>query len=284
MANPQQITIRFFLHGFLGLPSDWENQSLLPQADLFKAVATEFEQKNIDYFAEQFNLESLLSESNQVKSKNLIIDIGIDYLKLIPFKNDQRAWAKELIEWITTTKDRLIVALKDQKKDQLIFNFEFIGYSLGGRLGLAILNLKPNLFDVWNFISTNPGLVNEAEKKQRKQADVEWAKKFQLMDWNELMQLWQQQEVFKYDQLIERRESDFRRQQLSQILEYWSLGFQNNYSDLILHHSNIIQWYVGEKDRKFKEMAENLKKQSDSFCLNILPHRGHRCFFVSRFE
>ncbi len=278
MANLRQINIRFYLHGFLGLPSDWENQSLLPQADLFKVVSQEFEQIKLNYIAEQIKLESSLSVSSLLINKNIIIDLGIDYLKLIPFKNDQKLWVRDLIEWIKNVKSDLVQVLKNQISDETTFNFEFIGYSLGGRLGLTILHFKPNLFDVWNFISTNPGLVDEAEKNQRKQADVKWAKIFQQMKWDELIQLWQQQEVFKYDQFIERSESDFQRQQLSKILEYWSLGYQDSYSSDIFKQGQKINWYVGELDSKFKSLAENLKLQDSRLNLIILPGRGHRCF------
>ncbi|MBC7457408.1 MAG: alpha/beta fold hydrolase, partial [Bdellovibrionaceae bacterium] len=43
----------------------------------------------------------------------------------------------------------------------------FVGYSLGGRIGLRLLEAQPDLFDHYIFISTHHGLSHEADKESR---------------------------------------------------------------------------------------------------------------------
>src|SRR3989338_4075081 len=75
----------------------------------------------------------------------------------------------------------------------------FLGYSLGGRLGLQILKKTPELFDHYIFLSTNPGLqVSDLDgRKKRIINDEKWSEKITERNWADFLKEWNAQSVFE---------------------------------------------------------------------------------------
>ncbi len=109
----------------------------------------------------------------------------------------------------------------------------FIGYSLGGRIGLHVMKKYPNLFDQWVFLSTHPGLVTDAEKLQRIQNDHQWADKLNRMPWSNFMNEWNNQAVFLNQTEPIRDPKLFNKNQLTKALLNLSLGQQADMSSVI---------------------------------------------------
>lgn len=152
----------------------------------------------------------------------------------------------------------------------------FMGYSLGGRLGLhAVLN-NPKMWKAAIFISTHPGLKTEEERKNRTTSDDHWAKRFENDPWEQLMQDWNAQDVFKHDPPIFRKESENNRQDLSKALKKWSLGNQEDMRAKIAALEMPILWIVGEKDLKFISLGHELTFRHTQSQLCIVPETGHR--------
>ena len=159
------------------------------------------------------------------------------------------------------------------------FKKVFVGYSLGGRLGLHLLKNQSHLFDHFFFVSTNPGLADEKEKAKRLESDAQWAKLLENESWDSFFNQWNSQDVFNQPGLQPSRyEKDFDKKKLSSSFKNWSLGLQEDFRQLIKAHNQKITWVVGEKDSKFLTIAEDMKQKKilqDYSRINS----GHRVLF-----
>ena len=155
----------------------------------------------------------------------------------------------------------------------------FVGYSLGGRLGLHLLKNQSHLFDHFIFVSTNPGLSDEKDKVKRLESDAQWAKVLDNDTWDSFLKLWNSQDVFDQHGLQPSRyEKDFDKKKLSGSFKNWSLGLQADFRELIKAHSQKITWVVGTKDSKFLAIAEDMKQKKILLDYSRI-NSGHRVLF-----
>ncbi len=155
----------------------------------------------------------------------------------------------------------------------------FIGYSLGGRLGLHLLKNQPHIFDHFIFVSTNPGLSEENEKINRIKSDTQWVSILNNETWDNFIKQWNSQEVLSSHALQPSRyEKDFDKKKLSLSLEKWSLGYQEDFRQLIQANKNKITWVVGAKDSKFLDIAEDMKQKKILQDFSRI-NSGHRVLF-----
>lgn len=156
----------------------------------------------------------------------------------------------------------------------------FMGYSLGGRLGLHALSKNPEQWKAAIFISTHPGLKSMEERNNRVAIDAQWAARFLTDPWNKLMNDWNAQDVFKGDALVpHREESENDRQFLSKAIKTWSLGVQNDLRTMIASLEMPILWMVGERDHKYLKLAQELKFRHPLSKLCVVSETGHRLQF-----
>ncbi len=151
----------------------------------------------------------------------------------------------------------------------------FVGYSLGGRLGLCWLELFPNDFDQWFFVSTNPGLKTESEKSDRRIADQDWALKLRELDQSNFLIQWNTQTVFAGTAKSSSPIDQWNKTILIDALLNLSLAEQKDFSDVLKTHQEKVHWVVGQQDQKFLDIALKLKKDVKIQHLHILLG-GHR--------
>ncbi len=140
----------------------------------------------------------------------------------------------------------------------------FLGYSLGGRLGLQILKKTPELFDHYIFLSTNPGLpaTDAEERKIRILNDQKWSEKISQKNWAGFLEEWNEQAVFRGSTAEPKRDINlYDLQKLKKSLKKWSLGLQEDFSDIIRVNNHKITWVVGDRDKKYCEIAEQMKNK-----------------------
>jgi 2-succinyl-6-hydroxy-2,4-cyclohexadiene-1-carboxylate synthase len=168
------------------------------------------------------------------------------YYSINPYENIE-AWSKPFIEY----------SQKIPRPRSLI------AYSLGGRLALSVLAQEPGLYDQVILISAHPGLSNEEEKKKRVEDDRNWADRFLIMPWEELMNKWNEQQVLSAHPII-RKEKHYCRKSLSEILINYSLGKQEFCGERRSYHH-----LIGEEDKKIAPFAP-------LFQSHLIPKAGHR--------
>ena len=155
----------------------------------------------------------------------------------------------------------------------------FIGYSLGGRLGLHLLKHHAQNFDHFIFVSTHPGLASESEKELRKASDTNLSQQITEGNWDQFLQRWNGQPVLAGEfGNPNRLQKDFNLAALRASLQIWSLGEQQDLRELIQNHQQKITWVVGQKDSKFLNLAEELLQKK--ILLNVSRiFSGHRVLF-----
>lgn len=154
---------------------------------------------------------------------------------------------------------------------------KFLGYSLGGRLGLSWLDLFPNDFDQWFFVSTHPGLTSASEKEARRTSDQQWALKLRELDQQNFLTQWNAQAVFSGTTTNSAGGINWNKTILIDTLLNLSLAEQNNFSEVLKRHQEKINWVVGQNDQKFLDIALKLKKDVKIQHLHILLG-GHRIY------
>lgn len=164
--------------------------------------------------------------------------------------------------------------LKNKKFNKKIF----MGYSLGGRLGLHLLKRNPDLFDAYIFISTHPGLENDGEKDQRLKSDLNWVHKLNSTPWSQFLDEWNNQSVFRMSSQESRLETDYSKELVANSLRVFSLGVQQSFEDTIERYKNKISWVVGDRDIKFLKIAEDLKQKKTLLDFKRVSS-GHRILF-----
>lgn len=137
----------------------------------------------------------------------------------------------------------------------------FVGYSLGGRIGLHILKFFPEAFDHYIFLSTHAGLNSEVEKTERIANDLAWSQKLKNLSWSDFLLAWNAQPVFAGGCEPQRLETDFNRNQLENAFVHLSLGQQQNMNDVLQKNKSKISWVVGDQDSKFVALAEALQQK-----------------------
>ncbi len=170
---------------------------------------------------------------------------------------------------------------------QNLFNKKiFVGYSMGGRLGLHLLRYQMEqihnkldfCFDAFIFISTGTGLVEDQDKISRIKDDKKWAQIFLEKPWEEALKLWNHQGVLQNSQEPMRLEKNYNKINLGQSFEVWGLAQQNSMVQVINHSKIPMLWLVGERDLKYQGIytflhdGPNLKKIK-------IPNSGHRVIF-----
>lgn len=138
----------------------------------------------------------------------------------------------------------------------------FLGYSLGGRLGLRLLSENSKQFDHYIFLSTHPGLTDQHSKVLRTESDKQWASQITLENWAAVLKAWNGQAVFSGSGSEPVRDvANYDLKKLKLALGEWSLGRQDDFSELIREHNQKITWAVGERDAKFCGIAADLENK-----------------------
>jgi 2-succinyl-6-hydroxy-2,4-cyclohexadiene-1-carboxylate synthase len=149
-----------------------------------------------------------------------------------------------------------------------------LGYSLGGRLAMHSLIANPGLWDAAIFISANPGIASSKEKGQRLISDEKWATRFLNDPWHLLMEDWNTIPVFdNRHHPILRKELDFDRKQLANLLVNWSIAKQDSLLDKFKRLSVPMLYIAGEQDPRFSLIAEQFR---DFAKVSIIPDAAHR--------
>ncbi|KAB8031993.1 alpha/beta fold hydrolase [Fluviispira multicolorata] len=216
------------------------------------------------------------------------------------FPNDWNIFKKDLInynfkfhsisEYLPSTEDS---SFKEwcKKFNAAVFNQKnkpqiniLVGYSLGGRLALRAI-LESNDWNAGIIISANPGLKNENDRQVRLLNDSIWANRFLNENWDDVMNSWNSQGVFaNIKNILKREESDFNRYEVAQILNYFSLGRQENLREKISTLHIPILWLAGENDIKFAEISDEMKQLNSCIQNHIIKDAGHRVPWESPHE
>lgn len=170
-----------------------------------------------------------------------------------------------------------IVTLLD---DLEIAQTHLIGYSMGGRLALYLALNFPNRFPKAILESASPGLKTEAEQLARIEHDRQLAARLEA-DFPRFLQDWYEQPLFEslkqhstFQTMIAKRSRN-NPSELAKSLLQMSTGMQPNLWQKLEQHQNPLLLIVGECDRKFVAINQEMSTLCKTVRLAIVPDAGH---------
>jgi 2-succinyl-6-hydroxy-2,4-cyclohexadiene-1-carboxylate synthase len=127
--------------------------------------------------------------------------------------------------------------------------FHLVGYSMGGRIALALAAKHPEKIASLTLMSVHPGLHSDEEKKNREVTDRYWADLLLQLPIDKFLLDWYSQPIFKpfVPDLSMRKNQNVS--ELAKALIHYSLSKQPYYP--------IEGVLVGERDEKFRKLYEH---------------------------
>lgn len=172
-------------------------------------------------------------------------------------KKDFRCIALNLYYFLkdADTFETLAQKINDSLKEKRIFSFHLIGYSLGGRICLALSQIKKPLS--LTILSSHFGLQDSMEKKARFEKDLKWIKVLEKESFESFLEKWYEQPIFpphmKECYIQKRISQNLCPIILCKILKNFSLGKQPFYLSNLPENTTFL---YGQWDKKYKDLYE----------------------------
>lgn len=168
-------------------------------------------------------------------------------------------------------QEQFLSKLEEDFPNRLIV---ILGYSMGARIALKLLEASTGRFVAAVLLSGHPGLNSDQEKKERMLSDLKWSERFEKEDLRLVLADWANQPVFRMTSEISRDCNNYDASTLANVLRTFSLSKQEVLKANSVNVPSLI--CCGEYDLKFKLLASQL---ADIFqCSQIVevPKAGHR--------
>jgi len=156
-----------------------------------------------------------------------------------------------------------------------------LGYSLGGRLGLAMLGRVPLTAAV--IVSAHPGLVDPGEREARLADDARLAEALRIQGSSAFFDDWESLPLFAtqtaLDDATKRARAELRRAHdafaLASSLERLSLGAMPDTRPAISRFQGPIHFVAGARDSKFVALARESASLAPRGVVTVVDDVGH---------
>ena len=143
-----------------------------------------------------------------------------------------------------------------------------VGYSLGARLGLALLARHPRRFPSGTLIGVHPGLRDEHERRERRASDEKWCALLETEGVEAFVAAWQEQPLFATQRRLPAAVLEAQRAErlshsaagLARSLRVTGLGQMPDLRPELRLVSPRLTVLAGELDAKFAAFAEELAR------------------------
>lgn len=161
-----------------------------------------------------------------------------------------------------------------------IRRYHLLGYSLGGRLALYHAAAgAPGLLSLI-LEGAHPGLVSQAERRERARQDALWARRFYREPLATVLADWYRQPVFaelsdaqRMQLIAARRQNDGRR--LARTYCATSLARQPDLAPWLAGTRLPLAYLYGQQDGKFAAIATRLAALQPQLSRQAVPDAGH---------
>lgn len=161
-----------------------------------------------------------------------------------------------------------------------------VGYSLGGRLALALLARHGDLFTDVSVIGAHPGLETDAERAERRAGDRLWQERLEQDGLHAFNAAWGEQPLFARPEGAEperdartRAQADVRAAHtsagLGQALAAFGLAEMPAFWSSLPAVGAKLTVIVGEADAKFRGLAARIAEVAPRARVLIVPGSGH---------
>lgn len=158
---------------------------------------------------------------------------------------------------------------------------DLVGYSMGGRLALYLALTFPKYFRRVVLESASPGLRTPDERAKRQQTDQTLALRLENEPFSGFLDDWYRQPLFatlrnhSNFELLFRRRNQNQPKLLAKSLRELGTGVQPSLWDALPELKNPMVLLVGEKDVKFRAIAEQMQSHNAQISIEIVQNTGH---------
>ncbi|WP_050181066.1 2-succinyl-6-hydroxy-2,4-cyclohexadiene-1-carboxylate synthase [Domibacillus robiginosus] len=158
--------------------------------------------------------------------------------------------------------------LKKMMSDAGFSSFHLVGYSMGGRLALALALLYPEAVRSLVLESTSPGLENEEERAARRQSDEKLAQQIEQEGVASFVNFWESIPMFaSQKELPMAVQQEVRKERLAQSarglassLRSMGTGSQLSYWQQLQNLTMPVLLLTGTRDEKFTHIARRMSE------------------------
>ena len=173
-----------------------------------------------------------------------------------------------------------IDALAARIRRELVQPAHLIGYSMGARLGLAMLARHTELFARATLVAANPGLRTERERRLRRAADAKWSRLLRDRGLAAFISNWERLPIFATQsadmRVTQRKVRDSHSpRQLADAMDSLGLAQMPDYRPFLRTTTLPLQLLVGDHDAKFANLAGELCLDNSMISCCIVPGSGH---------
>jgi 2-succinyl-6-hydroxy-2,4-cyclohexadiene-1-carboxylate synthase len=147
-----------------------------------------------------------------------------------------------------------VLHLKDQIKALNVSPGVLVSYSLGGRLGLKLASLFPELFSHCIFLSTHPGIEEEELRRLRATKDQAWIDLVQKEGVERFLKKWYAQPLFSSlkmeGDLLQRRQK-CPKNAIAWVLKHWSASCQEPLWETLCAQTTPTLFLFGKEDLQY---------------------------------
>lgn len=162
-------------------------------------------------------------------------------------------------------------------------NWCVVGYSLGGRVALGLLARHPALFESAVLIGARPGLETDAERAERSRSDGELQRILTEEGIEAFVSRWESLPLFASQAglpsalLAGQRAARLRHEphELAASLRATGLSAMPSYWGALPGIEARVHLVVGERDRKFRAIAERMRGLLRRATLTVVGGAGH---------
>ena len=155
-----------------------------------------------------------------------------------------------------------------------------VGYSMGGRLALALLLRYQELFTKAVIVSASPGLRTIKEQIERQEHDEKIVRKIER-NFEGFIDAWYDQPLFstlKHHSIFKEVESERKindPRNLALGLRVLGTGRQGSQWEALQDNRVPVRFFAGEKDDRYVEIGHQMVKLCPGSDLEIFPLCGH---------
>lgn len=173
----------------------------------------------------------------------------------------------------------LVAEIAQQQKQR---GCHVVGYSMGGRIALALAVMYPELIQSLTLLSASPGLASEQERIARQNSDGAIAKRLETENTEQFLRDWYTQPLFAAlaanKPLLEvtiARRLQHDPKEWAKALRGTGTGIQPSYWEKLERIRIPTLLLTGKKDSKFIAIADMMKQNNTQFITEITPNAGH---------
>lgn len=157
------------------------------------------------------------------------------------------------------------------------------GYSMGARVALGLLVRNPERFGIASLVGVHPGLRSDEERRERLAWERGWAHLLRNEGIDAFLDKWEAQPLFATQAhlpavqraAIRAVRRSHHPEGLARALEVLGLAAMPNYWPVLRDIRVPVRLVVGERDSKFRLIAEAVAQELANARLHLVPAVGH---------